>query len=206
MIRHRWNDVGDDIYDSANRAGPIKDGCGTTNHVDLRNADCLNRSSVSGIEGRQIAHAKPVLENQHLVVPKSSQNWSRWSGPEATDCDPWKIRDLLGESRPGTVLEFDQGFGCRRLILFVRNPRGWRCGDDDFFQLDRGSPSRNAYPRDVAHHFDGVGNRRVPGDADVDSVNPFRNIGESELSLRTRMFDTIELEKSHCGADYGPPS
>ena len=44
-------------------------------YVDQRAyTDRLNRGSVRGVERRQITHAKPILENQHLVVTKPSQN------------------------------------------------------------------------------------------------------------------------------------
>src|SRR6202162_290870 len=156
MIGHRRNDVGDDIYESANRAGAIENCCRPTNHVDLRNADCLDRGSVSRIESRQIAHAKAVLENEDLVVAQPSQNWARWSGSEAANCDARKIGDFLGEAHPRTVLEFHPRLGRCRLVLLVGSPYNWRRGDNDLFQLDRRFSEIERYPRGATYNTDSV--------------------------------------------------
>src|SRR6267143_4191993 len=117
MIRDGWNNIRDDIDEPANRAGAIEDCRRTTNHVDLRNADRLDRCGMRGIKSRQIARAKAVFENQHLVVAQASQNRARWRGSEAAHRDTWKIGDFLGEAHTRNVRELYSRLGRGRLVL-----------------------------------------------------------------------------------------
>src|SRR4030088_2075259 len=104
MMRYQWNDVGDDIHDSANRAGSIENCRGATNHVDLRNADCLDWGGVRGVERRQITHAKPIFENQHLIVTKASLEQTRGCEPQHLEdprSSPQKLPRNCSGIRPG---------------------------------------------------------------------------------------------------------